>query len=405
MRFEAKRLSVIEPSPTLAITAKAKELSASGRDIIGFGAGEPDFDTPEHIKDAAKKAISDGQTKYTAVGGTPALKKAIIEKFKRDNNLTYTPKEVTVGNGGKQLIYNVFAATLNPGDEVIIPGPYWVSYVDIVRLAEGNPVVVDTSLEEGFLLTPEKLKKSITKKTKAFILNSPSNPTGATYTPDQLRELGKVLLDHPEILIVSDDIYEHIVFDKMKFTNLPMLLPELKDRTFIANGVSKAYSMTGWRIGYGAGPDYLINNIETMQGQSTSNASSISQAAAVAALNESQDCIAEMRDAFEKRRDLIFKMLLSIPGVKTLKPTGAFYIFPDLTEIYKYDKFKKIKSEMKESSNSKAFCAHLLEHYDVAAVPGIAFGDDTAIRISYALSEENIRKGVERIGAMINDLM
>ena len=404
MKFIADRLDVIEPSPTLAITARAKELRATGRDIIGFGAGEPDFDTPDHIKDAAKRALDEGQTKYTAVGGTPALKKAVIDKFKRDNNLEYTAKEVTVGNGGKQLIYNVFVASLNKGDEVIIPAPYWVSYADIVRLAEGTPVIVDCPLSQNYLLTPEQLEKSITKKTKAIILNSPSNPTGSTYTPDQMRELGNVLLKHPEILIVSDDIYEHILFDGMKFSNLAMLFPELKDRVFIANGVSKAYSMTGWRIGYGAGPAYLIENIETMQGQSTSNASSISQAGAVAALNGPQDCIEEMRQAFEKRRELVYNMVLSIPGLKTNKPTGAFYIFPDISEIYKLDKFQKIKKERKEEFNSKVFCAHLLDHYDVAAVPGIAFGDDNAFRISYALSEENIRTGVERIGLMINDL-
>jgi len=404
MKFIADRLNVIEPSPTLAITARAKELRLTGRDIIGFGAGEPDFDTPDHIKLAAKKALDEGQTKYTAVGGTPALKKAIVDKFKRENNLEYATGEVTVGNGGKQLLYNVFMSVLNPGDEVIIPAPYWVSYADIVRLAQGVPVLVYCPIENDYLLTPEQLEKAITPKTRAFIMNSPSNPTGSMYSAVQLKALGNVLLKHPGILIVSDDIYEHIIFDGHKFSNLAMLFPELKERIFIANGVSKAYSMTGWRIGYGAGPSYLITNIETMQGQSTSNASSIAQAGAVVALNDSQECVAEMRAAFETRRDLIYNMFLSMPGVKTNKPVGAFYIFPDLADVYEFPKFKALKEKSNEEFNSKFFCSHLLDHYDVAAVPGIAFGDDRAIRISYALDEASIRKGVERIGNMIHDL-
>jgi aspartate aminotransferase len=404
MKFIADRLELIEPSPTLAITARAKELRASGRDIIGFGAGEPDFDTPEHIRQAAKKALDEGQTRYTAVGGTPALKKAIIEKFKRDNRLSYNMNEVTVGNGGKQVIYNVFMAALNPGDEVIIPAPYWVSYADIVRLAQGIPKIVYCPIEQNYLLKPEQLERAISPKTKAIIINSPSNPTGAMYSEKELHELGEILLKHPNILILSDDIYEHIVFDGNRFMNLAMLFPQMLDRIVVVNGVSKAYSMTGWRIGYGAGPAYLIENIETMQGQSTSNASSVSQAAAVAALSQSQDCIEEMRKAFEYRRELVYNMILSISGVKTIRPMGAFYIFPDVSAVYRYPKFIALKNQSGESSDSKFFCTHLLDHYDVAAVPGSAFGDDSAFRISYALDEKSIRTGVERIGNMINDL-
>jgi len=404
MIFSAERLKLIEPSPTLAISARAKELQASGRDVIGFGAGEPDFDTPEHIKKAAIRALEAGQTKYTAVGGTPALKKAILEKFRRENNLEYKPSEVTVGNGGKQVLFNLFMAILNPGDEVIIPAPYWVSYADMVRMAEATPVLRYCPVEQDYLMTPAQLAEAITPKTKAVIINSPSNPSGATYHPDQLRELGKVLLNHPEILIVSDDIYEHIIYDGIPFSNLAMLFPELKSRTIVINGVSKAYSMTGWRIGFGAGPASIIENMETIQGQSTSNACSIAQAAAVAALSESQDCIQEMVHAFHERRSLVHRMLKSIPGIKTTLPHGSFYIFPDLSEIYSWPKFRDLLKTKDDTSASRVFCAHLLDHYDVAAVPGNAFGDDRGMRISYALGEANLRKGLERLGNMVNDL-
>ncbi len=404
MKFVADRLNVISPSPTLAITARAKELRSQGRDIVGFGAGEPDFDTPEHIKQAAIRAIHEGQTKYTPVGGTLFLKKAIIEKFKKENQLDFSVKEITVGNGGKQILFNLFLAILNPGDEVIITAPYWVSYIDLVRIAEGVPVVVPTTLESEYLMSPQQLKKAITPRTRAIIINSPSNPTGSAYSDAQLRELGSILKEHPEILIVSDDIYEHICYDGMQIHNIATLIPELKSQTFIANGVSKAYSMTGWRIGYGAGPDYIIENMETMQGQSTSNASSISQAAAVSALAEAQDCVMHMVFAFEHRRDLAYRMLQSIPGVRTIKPRGAFYIFPDISEVYKLPKFQTIKKERNDDSSSRVFCTHLLDHYDVAAVPGIAFGDDNALRISYALDEESLRKGLDRLGTMITDL-
>lgn len=404
MKFVAHRLDSVEPSPTLAITARAKELRAQGRDVIGFGAGEPDFDTPEHIKQAAIRALAAGQTKYTPVGGTPGLKKAIIQKFETDNGLSFEPGETIVSVGGKQVLYNLFLATLNPGDEVIIPAPYWVSYADIVRLAEGTPVIVSAGFDQGYIPSSEQIRAALTPKTRAILVNSPSNPTGAVYPDQELCDLAEILKERSDILLVSDDIYEHILFDDRKFLNVPMIVPELRDQWFIVNGVSKAYSMTGWRIGYGAGPKYIIKNMETIQGQSTSGATSIAQAAAQAALTESQDCVSEMRAAFQQRRELVFRMLQSIPGVRTFAPGGAFYIFPDLTEIYAKPKFQAILKEKEDTSASRVFCAHLLDHYEVAAVPGIAFGDDAGIRISYALSEEHIRKGIERLGNMIHDL-
>lgn len=404
MEFIAQRLSVIQPSPTLAITARAKELRASGKDIIGFGAGEPDFDTPDHIKEAAIKAIHDGQTKYTPVGGTAPLKKAVIEKFKRENNLEFEPNQVTVANGGKQILFNLMLATINPGDEVIITAPYWVSYIDLVRIAGGVPVIINTTFEQDYLMSPQQLTEAITRKTRAIIINSPSNPTGSAFTTEQLKEIGTILEKHPNILVVTDDIYEHIVYDGMESKGILSVVPSLKDRTFIANGVSKAYSMTGWRIGYGAGPGYIIKNMETMQGQSTSNAASISQAAAIAALTGSQDPVKKMLSAFEHRRDLAYRILQSIPGVKTVKPRGAFYIFPDVGEVFNLPKFQALMKDRGDDSASRVFCGHLLDHYDVAAVPGIAFGDDRALRISYALDEDSLRTGLERIGNMINDL-
>lgn len=404
MQFIAQRLSVIQPSPTLAITARAKELRAAGKDIIGFGAGEPDFDTPDHIKEAAIKAIHAGQTKYTPVGGTAALKQAVVDKFKRENNLDFTLSEVTIGNGGKQILYNALLATIDPGDEVIITAPYWVSYIDLVRMAGGVPVIVETDLDSEFLMSPDQLRSAITDKTRAVILNSPSNPTGSAYTEEQLRAIGSVLAKYENILVISDDIYEHIVYDGFEFKTLLTLMPELKDRVFIANGVSKAYSMTGWRIGYGAGPSYIIKNMETMQGQSTSNAASISQAAAVAALNESQEATGKMLEAFTRRRDLAVRMLDAMPGVQTMTPRGAFYIFPDISGVYNYPRFQNLKKEKQDDSSSRVFCAHLLDHYEVAAVPGIAFGADNALRISYALDEDSLRTGLERLGAMIHDL-
>ncbi|MCP5502069.1 MAG: pyridoxal phosphate-dependent aminotransferase [Leptospiraceae bacterium] len=403
MILQAKRLDVIEPSPTLAITAKANALKAEGKDVIGFGAGEPDFDTPEHIKKAAIRAMEAGKTKYTPVAGTVSLKDAIIRKFERDNQLKYGRNNIIVGVGGKQVIYNFFLATLNPGDEVIIPAPYWVSYADIVKLAEGVPVIVKTKAENNFLITPEELKQAITPRTKVFLFNSPSNPTGAAYSKAQQEKLCEVLLQK-EILIFTDDIYEKIIYDGFEFFNPAMLSAELKERTFIANGVSKTYSMTGWRIGYGAGNETIINNISTMQSQSTSNATSIAQYAAEEALNGSQECVEEMRQAFDKRRKSIVSLLNAIPGVDCNTPQGAFYVFPYIQKVYELDGFQKLLQNTKETSKSKIFCDHLLSKYEVAVVPGSAFGDDDGIRLSYALSQGDIDKGVARIHKLVEDL-
>ncbi|MCG9875608.1 MAG: pyridoxal phosphate-dependent aminotransferase [Leptospiraceae bacterium] len=403
MKFVAKRLDVVEPSPTLAITAKANALKASGIDVVGFGAGEPDFDTPEHIKVAAKRAMDQGKTKYTPVSGIPTLKDAIIAKFKKENNLDYEKNQIIVGTGGKQVIYNFFMATINPGDEVIIPAPYWVSYADIVRLAEGTPVIVPTTLENNFQITPTQLKKAISPKTKVFLFNSPSNPTGSAYSKNDVYDLCEILVKE-RIITLSDDIYEKIIYDGLEFINPAMVSPEMKEKTFIINGVSKAYSMTGWRIGYGAGNAEIVKNMDTMQGQSTSNASSISQAAAEEALKGDQSEVEVMRKAFDVRRKLIVDLLNQIPGVNCRMPQGAFYAFPYIDKLYNLPKFDKIFSEANEKSRSKVFCDILLEKYNVAAVPGVAFGDDNALRLSYALGEADIRKGLERIQTMVKDL-
>ncbi|TGN07176.1 pyridoxal phosphate-dependent aminotransferase [Leptospira ilyithenensis] len=403
MKLVAQRLDVVEPSPTLAITAKANQLKASGLDVVGFGAGEPDFDTPAHIKEAAKKAMDQGKTKYTPVSGTVSLKEAIIQKFKTDNGLAYEKNQIIVGTGGKQVLYNFFMATLNAGDEVIIPAPYWVSYADIVRLAEGVPVIVSTDIASGFKISPEQLEKAITPKTKVFIFNSPSNPTGAVYTRSDVEALVKVL-EPKEIITVSDDIYEKILYDGLEFVNPAMISAKMKEKTFVVNGVSKAYSMTGWRIGYAAGNAEIIKNMDTMQGQSTSNASSISQAAAEAALTGDQGPVSEMKKAFDNRRKLIVSLLNGIPGINCRMPEGAFYAFPYLTGVYALPGFQKLQKEKNEKSLSKLFCDVLLDNYNVAAVPGIAFGDDNALRLSYALGEKDIEKGVSRIKQMVEDL-
>ncbi len=405
MKIElAQRMKDISPSLTLAITAKAKELKAQGRDLVSFGAGEPDFDTPEHIKMAAVKAMQAGQTKYTAVGGSPAMKKAIVKKFERDNQLSYTAKEVSCANGGKHVLYNLFMSLLNPGDEVLIPAPYWVSYPDQVKMAQAQPVEIFCGIEDHYLLRPEKLKAAISPRTRLLILNSPSNPTGAAYTKEALLALWEVLKTRQDILIVSDDIYEHILYDSLPFYNLPMLVPEAKERCFIVNGLSKAYSMTGWRIGYCAGNASVISAMEKIQGQCTSNPSSISQGAAIAALEESQDCVGEMRAAFAKRRDLICEKLSALPGIKSFIPQGAFYVFPDISELAQGEPFQRLIKQSPSESLSQVFCRHLLEQYDVAAVPGIAFGYDKAFRISYALGEEQLKKGLGRIAEALYSL-
>ncbi|WP_108977106.1 pyridoxal phosphate-dependent aminotransferase [Leptospira ryugenii] len=403
MKLVAKRLDVVEPSPTLAITAKANQLKANGIDVVGFGAGEPDFDTPEHIKEAAKKAIDAGKTKYTPVSGTVSLRDAIIHKLQRDNGLKYERNQIIVGTGGKQVLYNFFMAVLNPGDEVIIPAPYWVSYADIVRLAEGIPVIVPTDISSGFKINAEQLSKHITNKTKVFIFNSPSNPTGSAYTRKEVESLVSVL-EPKDIIVLSDDIYEKIIYDGLEFVNPAMISTKMKEKTFVVNGVSKAYSMTGWRIGYGAGNAEIVKNMDTMQGQSTSNASSIAQAAAEAALLGDQSPVETMRQAFDVRRKLIVGLLNQIPGIDCRMPEGAFYAFPYLTQVFSLSAFQKLKQSKGESSNSKLFCEILLDQYQVAAVPGSAFGDDQAIRLSYALGEKDIEKGIERIKKMVLDL-
>ncbi|UFS70489.1 pyridoxal phosphate-dependent aminotransferase [Geomonas sp. RF6] len=393
----ADRVNKIQPSPTLAIDAKAKALKAQGVDIVGFGAGEPDFDTPANIKEAAKKAIDAGFTKYTPVGGTDELKDAIIAKLQRDNGLSYERGEISVACGAKHTLYNISQALIQEGDEVIIPAPYWVSYPDQVVLAGGKPVFIETDQASGFKITPQQLEAVITPNTKALLLNSPCNPTGSAYSVEELQALGQVCLKH-DFYIISDDIYEKLVYDGLKFTNIATAVPELKPRVVVVNGVSKAYSMTGWRIGYAAGPKTLMDAITKMQSQSTSNPTSIAQKAAVEALNGPQDAVAAMVVEFEKRRTYIVDRLNAIPGVTCFRSTGAFYAFPDFSSIYG-------KSfEGKVISNSTDFAAYLLEHAKVALVPGIAFGADKYARLSYATSMDNIKKGLDRIEEAVLNL-
>jgi len=394
MSIVSNSLKRIKPSPTIAVTQKARELKAAGKDVIGLGAGEPDFDTPENIKKAAIDAINKGDTKYTAVDGTPALKQAIINKFKKENNLEYSTNEITVGTGGKQVIYNALMATLNKGDEVIIPAPYWVSYPDMVLLAGGNPKIVKCNESDGFKLTPKNLKKAITKKTKWLILNSPSNPTGASYTRREIEILSEVLIKNKNIHILSDDIYEHIVYDNFNFFTIAQI-SKLKNRTLTMNGVSKSYAMTGWRIGYAAGPKEIIKAISKIQSQSTSNPSSISQAAAVEALNGPQDFIQERSEAFKERRDFVVNSLNNIKGISCLKPNGAFYVFPSC---------KKLLGKKTKLKTDKDFVEKLLEKSLVAVVQGSAFGLDGYFRISYATSMDNLKKSLERIKSFCESL-
>ena len=394
MSIISNSLKRIKPSPTIAVTQKARELRAAGKDVIGLGAGEPDFDTPDNVKRAAIKAIKDGDTKYTAVDGTPALKKAIINKFKRENNLTYTADQITVGTGGKQVLYNAFMATLNKGDEVIIPAPFWVSYPDMVLLAGGKPKIVKCSEADGFKLTPKSLKKAITKNTKWLILNSPSNPTGAGYTKKEINDLAKVLINHKNVHILSDDIYEHISYDNFKFYTIAQV-SKLKDRTLTMNGVSKSYAMTGWRIGYAAGPKDIIKAIGKIQSQSTSNPSSISQAAAVEALNGNQSFIKKRSKAFKERRNFVVKSLNAINGISCLTPNGAFYVFPSCKGLLNK------KTGLKTDTD---FVQRLLEKSNVAVVQGSAFGLDGYFRISYATSMQNLKKAMERIRSFCESL-
>ena len=394
MSIISDSLKRIKPSPTIAVTQKARELRAAGKDVIGLGAGEPDFDTPDNVKNAAIKAIKSGDTKYTAVDGTPALKKAITDKFKRENKLSYSIDQITVGTGGKQVLYNAFMATLNKGDEVIIPAPFWVSYPDMVLLAGGKPKIIKCTEQEGFKLTASKLKKAITKKTKWIILNSPSNPTGAGYTKKEIQDLAKVLIKNKKVHILSDDIYEHIKYDNFNFYTIAQN-SKLKDRTLTMNGVSKSYAMTGWRIGYAAGPKEIIKAIGKIQSQSTSNPSSISQAAAVEALNGNQGFIKKRSKAFKERRDFVVKSLNRIKGINCLTPNGAFYVFPSC---------KKLLGKKTKLKTDSEFVKKLLEKSNVAVVQGSAFGLPGYFRISYATSMQKLKVAMERIKSFCNNL-
>ena len=392
MSFLASRLLLIKPSPTIAVTTKAAELKAAGKDVIGLGAGEPDFDTPDPIKNAAKTALDKGQTKYTPVGGTPALKKAICDKFKRENNLEYAPNQIIVSTGGKQVIFNAFLATLNEGDEVIVPAPYWVSYPDMVAIAEGTPVFVVGEESTGFKITPKALEAAITPKTKWLILNSPSNPSGAAYTKAELKALADVLLKFPQVHIMTDDMYEHIVYDGFQFATIAEVEPKLYARTLTVNGVSKAYSMTGWRIGYAGGDKALIAAMTDIQSQSTSNPNSIAQAASVEALSGSQAFLKDWIAAFKTRRDLVVKMLSDIPGISCATPEGAFYVFPNCKGV-----IGKKTPAGKTLKDSYDVCEYLLDEALVAAVAGAAFGMDGYFRISYATSEKLLTEACTRI--------
>ncbi|WP_336800709.1 pyridoxal phosphate-dependent aminotransferase [Kaistia sp. MMO-174] len=399
MAFLADSLARIKPSATIAVTNKARELKAAGRDVIGLGAGEPDFDTPENIKEAAIAAIREGKTKYTAVDGIPELKAAISAKFKRENNLTYAPNQITVGTGGKQVLYNALMATLNPGDEVIIPAPYWVSYPEIVALGGGTPVEIVGPQSSGFKIGPEALEAAITPKTKWLILNSPSNPSGAGYTRTELRALADVLLKYPQVWIMTDDMYEHLVFDGFEFSTIAEVEPKLYDRTLTVNGVSKAYAMTGWRIGYAGGPVELIKAIGTIQSQSTSNPSSISQWAAVEALNGPQDYIPKNAEIFKKRRDLVVSMLNQANGIVCPNPEGAFYVFPSCAGT-----LGKTTAGGKLLKTDEDFVTALLEEEGVAVVQGSAFGLAPYFRISYATSTEALEEACTRIQRFCGNL-
>ncbi|QCU89574.1 pyridoxal phosphate-dependent aminotransferase [Thiomicrorhabdus sediminis] len=385
------RVNRVKPSLTLVITAKAQELKRAGKDIISLGAGEPDFDTPDHIKNAAIEAIKNGETRYTAVDGTADLKEAIQAKFKRDNGIDYEMNQILVSSGGKQSFYNLCQAFLNDGDEVIIPAPYWVSYPDMVLLAGGEPIVIEAGIEQGFKVTAEQIEAAISDKTRLLVLNSPSNPTGAVYTADELKAIGDMLAKYPNIVIASDDMYEHIMLDDTGFTNILEVSPELYDRTVVMNGVSKAYSMTGWRIGYAGGPAELIAGMRKVQSQSTSNPCSVSQAASVEALNGSQDCIQVMLVEFKKRHEYVVERINNLPGFKCIKASGAFYSFMDIREAM----------TIKGYNTDTDFVAALLEEQLVAAVPGSAFGADGYMRISFATSMENLVKALDRFEAFM----
>ena len=392
MNILASRLNRIQPSPTIAMSIKASELKAEGKDIIELAAGEPDFPTPSHIIEAAEEAMSRGETKYTDPDGTPALKQAVCDKFKRDNNLEYVTSQVTIGTGGKQVLYNALMATLNEGDEVIIPAPYWVSYPDMVLLAEGTPKIVECPLDKNFILQPEDLERAITPKTKWIILNSPSNPTGSGYTWDDMKKITDVLIRHPNIWVMTDDMYEHLVYDDFKFCTPAEVEPELYSRTLTVNGMSKAFCMTGWRIGYAAGPENLITAIRKIQSQSTSNPSSISQAASVAALNGPMDFLAKNNEVFKQRRDLVCSMLNQASGITCPTPDGAFYVYPSCAGL-----IGKKTPDGKVLKSDEDVVSYFLETEGIAAVHGAAFGLSPHFRISYATSTEALEDACQRI--------
>ena len=388
----ASRVRRIKPSPTLAVTAKANQLRLEGVDVINLAAGEPDFDTPDHIKQAAVDAMQAGQTKYTPVGGTNSLKSAIIEKFQKDNNLSYSMNEILVSCGGKQSYYNLCQAVIDNEDEVIIPAPYWVSYPDMVLLAHGIPVIVEADQTQSFKINAKQLTTAITNKTKMMTLNSPSNPTGACYSENELRDLAEVLLKHPNVLIATDDMYEHILFNHQSFSNILNVCPELKPRTLVLNGVSKAYSMTGWRIGYAAGPADIINAMKNIQSQSTSNPCSISQAAAEKALSADQDCVQEMCSAFEERHNFVVEGLNKINGISCAKSQGTFYCYPNIEEAI---------TQTEGVSNDVEFATYLLDKCGIAVVPGTAFGLSGYMRISYATSKETLDSALKRLTELL----
>jgi aspartate aminotransferase len=388
------RVQAVKPSATLAITARAKELKAAGKDVIGLGAGEPDFDTPDHIKQAAIQAINDGFTKYTAVDGTPELKRAVIAKFQRDNGLDYQPDQILVSCGGKQSFYNLAQAVLDPGDEVVIPAPYWVSYPDMVLLADAKPVIIDAGADQRFKISAEQLRAAMTDRTRLVVINSPSNPTGMAYSKDELAALGEVLRDYPGALIATDDMYEHIRWDTdTPFVNILNACPDLMDRTLVLNGVSKAYSMTGWRIGYAGGPAAVIKAMKKVQSQSTSNPTSISQVAAQAALDGPQECIGEMLLAFKERHDFVVETLNGIPGIDCLPTDGTFYVFPEVTGLIE---------RIDGVGNDLELAEYLIEQAGVALVPGTAFGVGGHVRISIATSRDNLEKALDRIAGVLN---
>ncbi|WP_428543883.1 pyridoxal phosphate-dependent aminotransferase [Profundibacter sp.] len=399
MSFLSDTLSRVKPSPAIAVSTKARELKAAGVDVIGLGAGEPDFDTPDNIKAAGKRAIDEGKTKYTAPDGMPELKEAICAKFKRDNGLDYTPAQISVGTGGKQILYNALVATLNEGDEVLIPAPYWVSYPDMVLLAGGTPVTIEASLETDFKITPQQLEAAITPRTKWLIFNSPSNPTGAGYTRDELKGLTDVLMRHPHVWVMTDDMYEHLVFDDFEFTTPAQIEPGLYDRTLTCNGVSKAYAMTGWRIGYAGGPEHLIAAMRKVQSQSTSNPCSISQWAAVEALNGPQDFIATNNTVFVRRRNMVVEMLNAAKGITCPTPDGAFYVYPSIAGCIG----KSTKAGTK-ITDDEVFATALLEEVGVAVVFGAAFGLSPNFRVSYATSDAALKEACTRIQQFCADL-